>query len=56
MKNKFLSQGFIKFENLISQEDVSDLKVSYDALISYIKRTTHLPSDLGGQSQDFGGV
>jgi ectoine hydroxylase-related dioxygenase (phytanoyl-CoA dioxygenase family) len=51
MKNKFLYQGFIKFENLISQEDVSDLKVSYDALLSDIKRTAHLRSDLGGQGE-----
>lgn len=51
MKNTFLTQGFIKYEQLIPQDEVAEIKKHYDALLADSNRTAHLRSDLGGNGK-----
>jgi phytanoyl-CoA hydroxylase len=51
MKAKFLSQGFVKCENLITPETVDQVKEYYDALLADVSKAAHLRSDLGGDGK-----
>ena len=47
-KTKFLKEGYIKIESLISLTEVEALRTIYDELLQDKVRTAHLRSDLAG--------
>ncbi len=52
MKDKFLKEGFTHLDQLISSDEVQNLRIIYDELLSDKERTANLRSDLaGGQNQ-----
>ncbi|MCM4162197.1 MULTISPECIES: phytanoyl-CoA dioxygenase family protein [unclassified Arenibacter] len=47
-RSKFIKDGFIKIEHLITQEEVDSLRTIYDGLLGDKVKTAHLRSDLAG--------
>lgn len=51
-QTKFMNNGFVKVDSLLTSMEVLELKEIYDKLLADKKKTAHLRSDLAGNNED----